>query len=287
LLQSYSDIFVDKVCFPPPRAHNHSIPLVPGARPVLVRPYRYSPALKNEIESQVQEMLDVRLIQPSTSPFSSPMLLVKKKDKTFKFCIDYMQLDALIVKGQFPVPIIDEFLDELKGASWFSSLDLCARFHQILMNPKDSFKTTFQTHFGHFELRVMSFGLTGAPHSFQRAMNSTLAPLLRKCVLVFFDDILIYSHSYEDHLQHLELVFQLLQREQWRVKRSKCSFAKTKIAYLGYVISVTGVFTSPDKVKAVVDWPVPQNAKELRSFLGLASYYRKFLTFWYNFETPS
>jgi hypothetical protein len=158
---------------------------------VFVRPYRYSHALKNEIESQVQEMLDAGLIQISTSPFSSLVLLVKKKDKTFRFCVDYRQLNALTVKGQFPVPIIDEFLDELKGASWFSSLDLCAGFHQIPLNPEDCYKTTFQTHFGHFEFRVMSFGLTGAPHSFQRAMNSTLAHLLRKCVLVFFDDILI------------------------------------------------------------------------------------------------
>jgi hypothetical protein len=114
--------------------------------------------------------------------------------------VDYRHLNAITVKGKYPIPIIDEFLDELNGATWLSSLDLCSGFHQIQMNPADAFKTTFQTHSGHYEFRVMSFGLTGAPHSFQKAMNSTLAPLLRKCVLVFFDDILVYSHTFDDHV---------------------------------------------------------------------------------------
>jgi hypothetical protein len=129
-------------------------------------------------------------------------------------------------KGQYLVPIIDEFLNELKGASWFSTLDLCPGFHQIPMNPADTHKTAFQTHSGYFEFRVMSFGLTGAPHSFQRAMNSILTPILRKFALVFFDDILVYSKSYQEHLSHLDQVFSILQQEQWKVKMFKCSFAK-------------------------------------------------------------
>jgi hypothetical protein len=195
--------FATSVQFLPARSCGHTIPLIPRARPVYVRPYRYAQTLKNEIEKQVHQMLQDGLIQHSSSPFSSPMLLVKKKDNTYRFCIDYWHLNAIIEKGQYPVPAIDEFLDELNQASWFSSLDLCARFHQIPMEPADCFKTVFQTHMGHYEFRVMSFGLTCAPHTFQKAINSTLAPLLKKCVLVFFDDILVYSISYQEHVSHL------------------------------------------------------------------------------------
>jgi hypothetical protein len=200
LLIVYADIFATKVQCPPPRSCNHSIPLIPGARPISVRPYRYAPALKDEIESQVKEMLQAGLIQRSTSAFSSPVLLVKKKDKSYRFGIDYRHLNAITQKRQYPVHVIDEFLDELHQASWFFTLDLCAGFHQIPMDPTDSFKTTFQTHSGHFEFRVMSCSLTSAPHTFQRAMNPTLATLLRKCVLVFFYDILVYNKSYEEQV---------------------------------------------------------------------------------------
>jgi hypothetical protein len=159
----------------------------------------------------------------------------------------------------------------------FFTLDLCFGFHQILMTYVDYFKTAFQTQSGHYEFRVMPFGLTGAPHTFQRPMNATLSPLLRKCVLVFFDDILVYNKSYSDHLKHLEQVFQLLQIGKWKVKFAKCSFAQRQITYLGYVISEQGVSTSPSKVQAVSEWPTPTNVKGLRSFLGLARYYRKFV----------
>jgi hypothetical protein len=229
LLQKYKEVFADKVSYPPDRVCSHSIPLIPRARLVFVRPYRYAPALKDDIEHQVHEMLSTGLIQHSNNPFSSPVLLVKKKDNSYKFCVDYRHLNVITSKGQYPVPIIEEFMDELKQVSWFTTLDLCAGFHQIQMDPIDSHKTAFQTHAGHYEFRVMSFGLTGAPHTFQKAMNSTLAPLLRKCVLVFFDDILVYSSSFEDHVYHLEQVLQILQQDQWRVKLAKCAFAKRKI----------------------------------------------------------
>jgi hypothetical protein len=274
LLDSFADIFATKVTYPPPRKFTHTIPLILRARPVSIRPYHYAPALKDEIERQVQEMLEARLIQHSDSPLSSPVLLVKKNDNTYRFCVDYRHLNAITVKGSYLVPIIDEFIDELKIDSWFSSLDLCSGFHQIPMHLEDYCKTTFQTHARHYEFRVMSFGLTGAPHSFQWAMNSVLAPLLRKCVLVFFDDILVYSTSYEQHFQQ---VFQLLQQDGWRVKRYKCSFARREISYLGFVISSKGVSTNPDKIQSVASWPIPANAKDLRSFLGLAGYYRKFV----------
>jgi hypothetical protein len=203
------------------------------------------------------------------------VLLVKKKDSSYRFCVDYRHRNAITAKGQFLVPVIEELVDELGQASWFSTLDLCAGFHQIPMEESDYFKTVFQTHIGHYEFRVMSFGLTGAPHTFQKAMNVLLAPLLRKCALVFFDDILVYSSSYQEHISHLDQVFRLLQQHQWKVKLVKCSIAQRQISYLGYVISDQGVSTCQSKVKAVVEWPVPSSVRELRSFLGLAGYCQK------------
>jgi hypothetical protein len=156
-LSQFSDVFATKVSYRPTRPFYHSIPLLPGARPVHIGPYRYAPHLKDEIEAQVQDMLDNGLIQHSSNPYSSPVLLVKKKGETYRFCVDFRRLNAITRKGQFPVPIIDEFLDELKEASWFSTLDLCSGFHQIPMHPDDCEKTAFQAHNGQFEFRVMPF----------------------------------------------------------------------------------------------------------------------------------
>lgn len=162
-------------------------------------------------------------------------------------------------------------------AKWFSTLDLNLGYHQIRLKKGEEFKTAFQTHFGQFEFRVMAFGLCGAPGTFQGAMNTTLSPLLRKCVLVFFDDILVYSETFEDHLVHLQQVLQLLSKDQWVVKKSKCKFAQQQLRYLGHVLSADGIAIDPTKVEAIVSWPQPANVKELRSFLGLAGYYRKFV----------
>jgi hypothetical protein len=150
-------------------------------------------------------------------------------------------------------------------------------FHQILLKAGEEHKTAFQTHFGQYEFRVLAFGLTGAPETFQGAMNVSLSPGLRKFVIVFFDDILVYSATYEDHLKHLRLVFEWLNNDQWKIKKTKCSFAQRSITYLGHIISSQGVATDSSKVQVIVDWPVPATVKELRSFLGLAGYYRKFV----------
>ncbi|WVZ95213.1 hypothetical protein U9M48_041007, partial [Paspalum notatum var. saurae] len=286
LLDEYQHLFELTVDLPPTRECDHSIPLLPGASPVSVRPYRFPPALKDEIEKQVHEMLSNGLIQKSTSPFSSSVLLVKKKDNSWRFCVDYRQLNAITVKSKYPVPIIEELLDELHGSSWFSKLDLRSGFHQIRMSPGEEYKTAFQTHIGQFEFRVMTFGLTGAPGTFQSAMNSTLAPFLRKFVLVFFDDILIYSKTFADHLNHLELVFQALTQDSWQIKLSKCEFAQRQIHYLGHVISQDGVSTDPAKIEAIISWPSPSSVKELRSFLGLAGYYRRFVRHFGVFSRP-
>lgn len=277
LLKQFALVFTKPTALPPERSCDHRIPLIPGAHPVNIRPYRYPPALKDEIEKQVSEMIKMGIIQPSSSAFSSPVLLVKKKDGTFRFCVDYRYLNALTVKAHFPIPVFEQLMDELHGACWFTTLDLASGYHQVRLHPGEEFKTAFQTHHGQFEFKVMAFGLSGAPGTFQGAMNTSLAPLLRKCVVVFFDDILVYSQSFEDHVQHLSQVLTILHQDQWFVKLSKCKFAQQTISYLGHVISAHGVSTDPAKVEAIVSWPVPSNIKELRSFLGLAGYYRRFV----------
>lgn len=277
LLKEFVHVFDEPQGLPPARVFDHSIPLLPGAKPVNLRPYRYNPAQKDEIERQVADMLQQGIIQPSSSPFSSPVLLVLKKDLTWRFCIDYRHLNAITVKNRYPLPIIDELLDELAGSCLFTSLDLRAGYHQIRMRPEDEHKTAFKTHNGHYEFRVMSYGLTGAPATFQGLMNQILAPLLRKGVLVFIDDILIYSQNLDDHVALLRRVFQLLTDHQLKVKRSKCSFARASLTYLGHVISAEGVATDSKNIQAVRNWAVPCNVKEVRGFLGLAGYYRKFV----------
>lgn len=268
LLDEFQSVFQEPTELPPKRLCDHKIPLLPGSKAVFIRPYRHTPAQKDEIERQVKEMLQNGIIQHSSSPFSSPALLVKKKDGSWRVCIDYRQLNAITKKGTYPMPIIDELLDELAGAKIFSKLDLRAGYHQIRMAEGEEFKTAFQTHSGHYEYKVMSFGLTGAPATFQGAMNDTLRPLLRKCALVFFDDILIYSPDMNSHLDHLKQVLQLLDTHQWKVKLSKCDFAQTQISYLGHIISGQGVSTDPSKIQSIVDWQYLLHSRNSGVFWG-------------------
>lgn len=277
LLTEFQEVFQEPKGLPPKRYCDHRIPLFPNSKPVFIRPYRHTPGHKDEIERQVQEMLQNGVIQHSSSAFSSPALLVKKKVGSWRVCIDYRQLNNITQKGTYPMPVIDELLDELAGARYFSKLDLRAGYHQIRMAEGEEHKTAFQTHSGHYEYKVMSFGLTGAPGTFQGAMNDTLSPVLRKCALVFFDDILIYSPDLPTHLTHLRQVLQLLSNHQWKVKLSKCAFAQEHISYLGHIISGAGVAKDPSKIQSIVDWVRPTTIKKLRGFLGLAGYYRKFI----------
>lgn len=230
---------------PPPRELDHAIPIIEGANPPQMRPYRVPHNQKNEMERQVQQLLDNNMIRPSQRPYASP--------------------------------VIEDLLDELHGAKVFSKLDLRAGYHQIRMKEEDIHKTAFRTYFGHFEYLVMPFGLSNAPGTFQALMNRIFGKYLRKFILVFFDDILIFSKSLEEHKEHLEIVLALLRQHQLFAKLSKCAFAVHKVEYLGHVISGQGVSTDPSKIQAIADWNTPDSATKLRSFLGLAGYYRRFI----------
>jgi hypothetical protein len=201
--------------------------------------------------------------------------------------MDCRKLNAMTIKNKFSMPLVDEILDELAGTKFFASLDSTVGYHQIRMGAADEFKTDFKTHFGHYQFRVMPFGLTNAPASFQCAMNSILAPFLRKFVMVllskkvcdgFIDDILIYNPSWDQHLEHIRLVLAKLREHQFYVKQSKCCFGKTELSYLGHIISQHGVASDPSKIVAMENWPTPTNVTKLHGFLGLTGYYRKFVS---------
>jgi hypothetical protein len=238
LLDEYTDVFSIPTGLPPPHCHNHRIHLLSGTAPVAVRPNRYPQLVKDELECQCAEMLQQGIIRPSSSVFSSPVLLVKKHDGTWRFCVDHHALNFKTVRDMFPIPVVDELLDELRGARFFTKLDLRSGYHQVRMDAADIEKTTFCTHHGHFEFLVMPFGLTNAPATFQALMNIVLHDFIRVFVLVFFDDILIFSDSWSSHLQHVRIVLQSLQEHSLAVKRGKCSFDATTVQYLGHVISV-------------------------------------------------
>jgi hypothetical protein len=250
LLLHFEPLFAEPSGLPPQRHRYHQIWLVPGTPPVAVCPYRYAHHQKQELEQLCAAMLRQGAIHASSSAFAAPMLLVKKSDGSWQFCVDYHTLN-----DKFLIPVVEELLDELRDAKFFSKLDLRSGYHQVHMDPDDVHKTAFHTHEGLFEFLVMSFGLTNAPATFQALMNEVLRPFLRRFVLVFFDNILVYSSSWAEHLRHLHLVFTKLQEQHLVVKHSMCAFDECTVGYLGHVISKDGVAMDVAKVQAVLDWP--------------------------------
>ncbi|KAK8983583.1 hypothetical protein V6N11_073987 [Hibiscus sabdariffa] len=277
LLEQYKSVIDEPKGLPPQRTQDHAISLIPGAQPVNLRPYRFPFSQKSEIEKQIGEMLAASIVQNSKSPFASPCLLVKKKDGTWRLCVDYQQLNSLTIKNKYPITVVDDLLDELSGAKYYSKLDLRYGYWQIRIIPEDVPKTAFRTHHGHFEFKIMPFGLTNAPATFQSLMNEIFSPYLQKFVLVFFDDILIYSLTLADHYSHLQQVLQVLETNSLFARKSKCFFGQEKVEYLGHIISSEGVATDPSKVEAMRNWKLPKSIKSLRRFLGLTGYYKKFI----------
>ena len=247
------------------------------ARPIKQPPYRVSQQQRAEIDKHIANMLEQDVIRVSSSPWSSPIVLVKKKDGTTRFCVDYRKLNAVTRKDSYPLPRIDDAIDSLSGSNYFTTLDLQSGYHQLAMHPASRDKTAFISHAGLFEYNVMSFGLTNAPPNFQRLMSRVLHGLEWKVCLIYIDDIIVFSETFDEHLSCLSLVFNRLREANLKLKPSKCHFARSSVKFLGFLVSSEGVSPDPDKLAVVKSFPIPRNVKDVRSFLGLCNYYRRFV----------
>ncbi|GJR86642.1 reverse transcriptase domain-containing protein [Tanacetum coccineum] len=278
VIRDFPEVFPDDLPgLPPPRQVEFKIELVPGAAPVARAPYRLAPSELKELADQLQELSEKGFIRPSSSPWGAPVLFVKKKDGSFRMCIDYRELNKLTVKNRYPLPRIDDLFDQLQGSSVYSKIDLRSGYHQLRIREEDIPITAFRTRYGHYEFQVMPFGLTNAPAVFMDLMNRVCKPYLDKFVIVFIDDILIYSKNKEEHEKHLKIILELLKNEQLYAKFSKCDFWLESVQFLGHVINNKGVHVDPAKVEAIRNWSAPTTPKEVRQFLGLAGYYRRFI----------
>ena len=245
--------------------------------PIRIRPYRMARSLMPIAKQMLEEMLLGGVIRPSSSPYSSPMLLVPKPTGAKRLCIDYRQLNKRTIKDSFPLPRIDETIDELAGSKFRSTVDLYNGFWQIEIAEEDKHKTAFTSPLGHFEWNRLPFGLNHSPATFQRALNDVLRPVLNKFAMVYLDDIIIYSKTFDEHLQHLNIVFELLRNAGFKIRLDKCKFIKEKMKYLGFIVSNEGISPDPKGIQPILNYKAPKNIDQLRSFLGMAGYYRKFV----------
>jgi len=278
VVEEYADVFPDEIPeLPPSRDVDFSIDLIPGAGLVSMAPYRMAPAELAELKKQIEDLLEKKFIRLSASPWGAPVLLVKKKDGSSRLCVDYRQLNKLTIKNKYPLPRIDDLLDQLRGAAVFSKIDLRSRYHQILVKPEDVQKTAFRSRYGHYEYVVMPFGVTNAPAIFMDYMNRIFRPYLNQFVVVFIDGILIYCESREVHADHLRVVLEILREHKLYGKLSKYEFWLDEVQFLGHVISAQGISVDPAKIETVVKSERPQTVTEVRSFLDLVGYYRRFV----------
>jgi len=288
LLKEFDDVFPDDTPsgLPPFRGIEHQIDFVPGAS-IPNRPaYRSNPEETKELQRQVDELMEKGYIRESMSLCAVLVLLVPKKDGTWRMCVDCRAINNITVKYRHPIPRLDDMLDELHGSCIFSKIDLKSGYHQIRMKEGDEWKTRFKTKHGLYEWLVMSFGLTNAPSTFMCLMNHVLRAFIGKFVVMYFDDILIYSKNLTEHLDHLRNVLSVLRSEKLYANLKKYAFCMEKIVFLGYVVTAQGIEMDEEKVKAIRDWPTPKSVSEVRSFHGLASFYRRFVKDFNTIATP-
>ncbi|GKC88876.1 putative reverse transcriptase domain-containing protein [Tanacetum coccineum] len=278
IVRDFPEVFPEDLPgLPPARPVEFQIDLIPGAAPVARAPYRLAPSKMKELSEQLQELSDKGFIRPSSSPWGAPVLFVKKKDGSFRMCIDYRELNKLTVKNRYPLPRIDDLFDQLLGSIIYSKIDLRSGYHQLRVREQDIPRMAFRTRYGHYEFQVMPFGLTNAPAVFMDLMNRVCKPYLDKFVIVFIDDILIYSKDKKEHEEHLKAILELLKKEKLYAKFSKCEFWIPKVQFLGHVIDSRGIHVDPAKIESIKDWASPKTPTEIRQFLGLAGYYRRFI----------
>lgn len=277
LLSKFQDCFTSSTKLRRTPITKHRI-ITDDASPIRQQPYRVSSKEREAIEKQVKEMLEDDIIQPSSSPWSSPVVLVRKKDGTLRFCVDYRKLNSVTKKDTYPLPRIDDSLDRLRRAKYFSSIDLRSGYWQIEVDERDREKTAFVTPDGLYEFKVLPFGLCSAPATFQRMMDTVLTGLKWQTCLVYLDDVVVFSETFEQHLQRLKKVLEAVQSASLSLKPEKCHFGFTELKFLGHVVSADGVRPDPEKTAAVASYPAPRDKKGVRRFLGLCAYYRRFIS---------
>lgn len=287
LLVEFADIFPDKLPpgLPPKRTVDHEIVEEHGSKPTKRPYYRMSPQELAELKRQLQELLDNGHIRPSDSPYAAPVLFVTKKDG-LRMCVNWRALNRQTVKNRYPLPLATELMDQLGGAKIFSKLDLQSGYNQVRMNPESIPKTAFTCRYGHFEFMVMGFGLTNAPATFMSLMNDVFKDILDSHVVVFLDDICVYSRTPDEHERHLRAVLSRLREHKLYAKASKCSFFQEEVEFLGFTVGNNGISVTESKISAVRDWPTPRDLKELRQFLGLVSYLRRHIKDFSPMRTP-
>ncbi|GJT52755.1 putative reverse transcriptase domain-containing protein [Tanacetum coccineum] len=271
VVRDFPEVFPDNLSgLPPVREIEFRIDLIPGVSPVVKSQYRLAPSELLELSNQLKELQEKGFIRPSHSLRGVPVLFVKKKDGAMRMCIDYRELNKLTIKNRYTLLIIDDLFDQLQGGCCFSKIDLHSGYHQLRVREEDIPKTAFRTRYGHLEFTVMPFGLTNAPAIFMDLMNRFCKPYLDKFVIVFIDDILIYSKSEEEHEVHLKTILDLLEKEKLHAKFSKCELWLKEVQFLGHVVNRDGIHVDPSKIESVKNWKTPESSTEIRSFLGLA-----------------
>ena len=256
---------------------NHQIPLKPNTRPIAHPPYRLNQERKDFLEKELDKMLEKGIIQTSESPWASPIVIVPKKTGDLRICVDYRPLNSVTVTDRYPIPNMQDQLENFRTAKYFTALDLASGYWQVKMHPDDQAKTAFITPSGLYEFKVMPFGLKNAPATFQRLMNRVLHRLIGKFCAVYLDDIIIYSTTFQDHCNHVQQVFARLKEAGLKIKPEKCTFVVNEVSYLGHIVGSNGIKPDQKKIQTMIDLPTPRNLKEVRMALGLFFYYRRFI----------
>ena len=278
MIREFLDVFPEDLPrVPPEREVDLSIEVVQGTTPISRAPYRMAPPELKKLKTQLHELLDKGFIRPSVSPWGAPVLFVKKKYDTLQMCIDYRKINKVTVKNKYLLPRIKDLFYQLKGASVFLKIDLRLGYYQLRVKEVSVPKIAFRTRYGHYEFLVMPFGFTKAPTTFMDLMNRVFHPYLDQFVVVFINDILVYSEDAQEHKCHLRIVLQTLRENKLFSKLSKCDFWLKEVSFLGHIVSEEGIRVDPVKIEAVMNWKPLRNVNEVRSFLGLAGYYRRFV----------